>query len=505
MTGNSADGIRAQLRVLQARGDDGWLALCDDAIRGAQRRGDVELVATLSLLAAVGLDARGRLAEALARLDVGLAWAPGGTAAHAHLWLTRAGILAVAGRIEAARAALDRAEASHTPTTTRARLERLTYRTHVGAVALDEIALQPAQGVVAEAQRAGLDWLASGLVVWLVPWLAAHGQLAGAAPWIDWLQAASERARHGNRGHDAAALRYLTTLGTAGGALPVPTQGTNRYAAWRTDLGVLYIATRGGEPAVAERVVASLGERLAEMSPGFADGHHAFVAVARAFAGLDLLRVSPPRVVTLVTLPAWIAGAEAVAMAGTRVEAARWRHELAARLPAAVATSLEWPARVARVRALLALRAGDRFEAAMLLRSAIDESSRRHASVEGAIAVLQLHALERRGGRHAIVPVGSVEASRAFLEERGVAVDSFIEAVTRATSTSHPAVGPSLLTPREVDVLAGLEAGLTYRQIGARLGIGWRTAQTHAYRIYRKLGASGRRAAVQEARLRRII
>ncbi len=376
----------------------------------------------------------------------------------------------------------------------------------VGALALDEVALERAQAIVAEAQRAGFDWLASGLVVWLVPWLAARGQLGGAAPWIDWLRATSERANHRNRGHDAAALEYLSALGTSGVASPPPAQATNRYAAWRADLGGLYMATREGDTVSAERLAASIGDRLSEMSPGFADGHQAFGAVARAFAGLDLMSVTPPRAVTLVTLPAWIAGAEAVAIAGTRVEAARWRHELSARLPAAVVTSLEWPARLARVRALLALRAGDRAEAAALLRAAIEEAVRRHARLEAAVATLQLHALEGGGGRRATGEVGRrLEESRGFVEGLGIAAEPFVEAVARAGARSHAASGTTVLTPREVDVLAGLEAGLTYRQIGARLGIGWRTAQTHAYRIYRKLGASGRRAAVHEARQRRII
>jgi DNA-binding NarL/FixJ family response regulator len=56
-----------------------------------------------------------------------------------------------------------------------------------------------------------------------------------------------------------------------------------------------------------------------------------------------------------------------------------------------------------------------------------------------------------------------------------------------------------LLTGREVEVLSVASEGLTARQIGRRLGVEERTVTTHLSRIYRKLGASGRVAALATA------
>jgi DNA-binding NarL/FixJ family response regulator len=56
-----------------------------------------------------------------------------------------------------------------------------------------------------------------------------------------------------------------------------------------------------------------------------------------------------------------------------------------------------------------------------------------------------------------------------------------------------------LLTHREVEVLSVASEGLTARQIGRRLGVEERTITTHLGRIYRKLGASGRVAALAAA------
>ena len=56
-----------------------------------------------------------------------------------------------------------------------------------------------------------------------------------------------------------------------------------------------------------------------------------------------------------------------------------------------------------------------------------------------------------------------------------------------------------VLTQREVEVLVVAAEGLTARQIGHRLGVRERTVTTHLGRIYRKLGATGRVAALAAA------
>jgi two-component system response regulator DevR len=59
--------------------------------------------------------------------------------------------------------------------------------------------------------------------------------------------------------------------------------------------------------------------------------------------------------------------------------------------------------------------------------------------------------------------------------------------------------GPSVLTERERSVLAAAGEGLTAREIARRLGMAERTVTTHLNHIYRKLGVSGRVAALSVA------
>jgi DNA-binding NarL/FixJ family response regulator len=53
-----------------------------------------------------------------------------------------------------------------------------------------------------------------------------------------------------------------------------------------------------------------------------------------------------------------------------------------------------------------------------------------------------------------------------------------------------------MLTERELEVLTVASLGLTARQIGNRLGVRERTVTTHLSRIYKKLGAGSRVAAI---------
>ena len=57
----------------------------------------------------------------------------------------------------------------------------------------------------------------------------------------------------------------------------------------------------------------------------------------------------------------------------------------------------------------------------------------------------------------------------------------------------------SMLTRREQQILVYLSEGLTMHQIGTRLGISPRTVETHAAKLYRKLGARTRVQAVARA------
>lgn len=70
---------------------------------------------------------------------------------------------------------------------------------------------------------------------------------------------------------------------------------------------------------------------------------------------------------------------------------------------------------------------------------------------------------------------------------------SMSNAVGRSSADAFAAV--DRLTPRRREVLALTAAGLTNRQIGERLGIHWRTAQTLMGHVYKQLGVPNRTQA----------
>jgi DNA-binding NarL/FixJ family response regulator len=55
------------------------------------------------------------------------------------------------------------------------------------------------------------------------------------------------------------------------------------------------------------------------------------------------------------------------------------------------------------------------------------------------------------------------------------------------------------LTPRELEILELISAGMTMRQVATRLGISPRTVETHVAKLYRKLAVRTRVQAVAKA------
>lgn len=68
--------------------------------------------------------------------------------------------------------------------------------------------------------------------------------------------------------------------------------------------------------------------------------------------------------------------------------------------------------------------------------------------------------------------------------------------VRQSTAAAPAAEGPSILTPREREVLTLLAKGMNNRQIADELIIGVRTAETHVERILRKLNLENRTQAM---------
>jgi ATP/maltotriose-dependent transcriptional regulator MalT len=56
------------------------------------------------------------------------------------------------------------------------------------------------------------------------------------------------------------------------------------------------------------------------------------------------------------------------------------------------------------------------------------------------------------------------------------------------------------ITPREMEILEAMAAGLSNREIGERLFVSENTVKTHAARLFDKLSAQRRTQAVQRAK-----
>ena len=65
--------------------------------------------------------------------------------------------------------------------------------------------------------------------------------------------------------------------------------------------------------------------------------------------------------------------------------------------------------------------------------------------------------------------------------------------------------GELTLTPREIEVLGLIAAGLSNKEMAERLFVSENTVKTHASRVFDKLGASRRTQAVQFAKSQRLI
>jgi DNA-binding CsgD family transcriptional regulator len=68
----------------------------------------------------------------------------------------------------------------------------------------------------------------------------------------------------------------------------------------------------------------------------------------------------------------------------------------------------------------------------------------------------------------------------------------------RARRLLRPARAADLLTPQELQIAELAAAGLTNKEIGAKLNLSPRTASTHLYRLFPKLGVTSR-AALRDA------
>ncbi|TAJ17230.1 MAG: response regulator transcription factor [Dehalococcoidia bacterium] len=335
----------------------------------------------------------------------------------------------------------------------------------------------------------------------------AFGMAERSAIWITSLGAYAEVTKDAFRRADVAALDFATR---ARASLAEPDEEglaaapRNTIARWRFETTKLYqhLLTRDRGGAVASvGALRSLGER---MNPIWGAGIPLYDAARDAWfeGGREVLFPTPPEVVSAITLPAALAGLNASSQAGSQDDAVLWRRWADASLPSHIQSSLGWPVSVERLVGLSDVRLGRVASARRRFERAARWAEAGGYAIERAISLLQLAELATL----AALPTTKERwqmlrrRGRAELSDLGLDPDPLAYQVARAFALGRTSDFSPKLTPREVEVLALLARGLTHREVGAQLGISWRTAQVHAASAYGKLDATTRIAAITRAR-----
>ena len=144
---------------------------------------------------------------------------------------------------------------------------------------------------------------------------------------------------------------------------------------------------------------------------------------------------------------------------------------------------------------------GESERARPLLEDAVDLFNRCGAPFEAAGARLALARALRNSGRQSVARDEAQAARKAFARlgaAHGVEQAARLLAGLEDRAGAQPPSAAGL-TPRELEVLRLLAAGLTNREIAARLVISEHTVHRHVTNLYRRLGVSSRTAATAYA------
>ncbi|MEZ4552386.1 MAG: LuxR C-terminal-related transcriptional regulator [Dehalococcoidia bacterium] len=508
------DQVRQALRNIDPSDVDRWRDAYEGGLREAYRRNDIDGLVAIAGFAAALLDVQGHSRQALDQLDFAISMAEGSPDAQPYLLGLRAICASLLGDEPEARESLARAAASIGPGTgVRSRLGYDAYSASVSCILLDDRPPGEMTAPIPTSEREGLDWLASALRCWFIAYSFATGHRGPTRPWIDSLRMQAQAVGHPARLVDADVFSCAWTApGTLGEPSVTTIEGArstlNLIALWRTALLTLRYGLLSDKAPESDRGLELISETSRTLYPAFIDGMDAFRALAGAYRGEPVEGLKPPRQPSLVNCAAALAGGEAIAIAGSQEAAATWKAWFDASFPSIVKTTAEWPVAAARVKGLLHVRAGAVKSGIQLLQEAARWADEAGYPIEAALSRLQLAEVLT----HASVPTSRKLDARKLrrtgwsaLQELGIPPQSHAYAATAAVALSQDDRALSPLTPREIEVLGLLADGLTYKEIGLKLGMSWRTAQLHASRIYEKLDVHGKMQAFEVARELKIL
>lgn len=502
-----ADALRRASRGLPTPLPDAeWMALYDRGLRAAIRGHDVESIAALVGVLVNRFDGAARWGDAIAHLRHVLALAARDPSAVLLVLSLTAKMEAALGDFASARASLAAASPlMRQSEDARARREFRSSVIVVNCKRLHSLNLAQVESAIGALASDGDDALSSLCVSWLIPYLVAIGESRAAMPWAHWLAVTAAEYRHPWRAADAAMFEWSLGAADDPHALVAPDprslSSANWIAPWRIACHQMRAAIVRGDWNVAVELDSALKVQSTGAYLGYRSMPAAASALVAAYRGEVMIPTELPATVSLFNLPAVLAMIEATAIAGSQADAQRWVRWCVASLPPRVETSLEWPVSRRRVEGLLRLRAGDARGGVELLHAAVTWADRAGYPIEAAIAGVQLAEVTA----HAPAP----QAERASARQMGEAgwaallaarLDPLPHAYAATRVVRLDVTGPpAVLSPREVEVLQQLADGLSYREVGARLDISWRTAQSHAYHIYEKLDVNRRLHAIARA------
>ncbi|MDA0364793.1 MAG: LuxR C-terminal-related transcriptional regulator [Chloroflexi bacterium] len=485
-----------------------WTGIYERGLEAALRQHDMDGLAAIASLAIFRFDVLGQFEQSLAQMEFALAMAHGLPDAVVLLHSMRASHVAGHGDLRSAADSLRSARRLLPKVTSpRARVEFFSHSATVSCLSAEVSRLPTVRRAIGLAEQSGEPRLAVYIMSWMIPLMFAAGQAADADPWVVALRLQAQSIPHPFREADTAAFAFATQARRGPSATDVPyrlaAETGNFLATYRLCTLQLRNAVLEGNWSVADQMRARLERVSPRLMPGYAKTLPYLGALVSAYQSSSEYVTPPdPPPVTLQTISGLLAGGEAVAIAGTQRDAVQWLDVLERGMPRGVATALEWPVSRDRVIGLLRARAGSVREAVRAFREAIHWAGQAGYDSEAALAQVQLAEVQ------SLAEIPSSERARTQLRRAGwmrlqaMGIDPtpHAYAATRALALRDDVSARPQLSPRQVEVLALLAEGLTYREAAARLGTSWRTVSTQAYQSYGRLGVSGKWEAVRAAR-----
>jgi ATP/maltotriose-dependent transcriptional regulator MalT len=500
-----AEALRASLGHGPQHGAELWHELFERGVRQAYGKRDLRGLADMVHLASNLLDAQGRYMEAIDEVDHAIKLTCESADASTLLIALKSSLLVAHGETDEARECLARVEMNLSQVRDPfAKRKSMMYAAVAHCCLLDASNQPSIERELGQVQAEGTESEMMFLLSWFLPFLFALGNAKSAHPWERTFRLKAANARHRWRLADAEvfgrASRAVAQREPSSRSDSIG-DGLNWIALWRECLLLLRWHLLGGDFAAAGQTVKVAAAHRRNV--GAVLDPREWIAECADTYGEPTRPVAPiiPNEVSLWDLPAALAGAESVAIAGTQAAAIEWGSWADRSLRAGIRTSMEWPASLLRIAGVLAARAGDPRKARRLLQEAVDWCAENGYTVEHALASLQLAELCAHVGLARESEWGAMrrEAWKA-LRELGVEPAIHAYAVSNAVMVARGDVYAPRLSPRETEVLGLLANGLTYREVADQLELKYPSVQTLAHRAYDKLGVSGRHKAVQTAR-----